>query len=99
MAADDAPWVDGLTIGAALERTAERYPNLDACVFSQLDAAEKLLPEQLSPAERRQRSLRLSYRQLDADVDRVAKGLLALGIGKGDHVAVWATNWPNWIRL
>jgi len=99
MAADEAPWVDGLTIGVALERTAERYPDLDACVFSQLDAAEKLLPEQLSPAERHQRSFRHSYRQLDADVDRVAKGLLALGIGKGDHVAVWATNWPNWIRL
>ena len=35
----------------------------------------------------------------DPKVDRVAKGLLALGIGKGDHVAVWATNWPNWLLL
>ena len=24
---------------------------------------------------------------------------MALGIGKGDHVAVWATNWPNWLLL
>jgi fatty-acyl-CoA synthase len=99
MTTAQAPWVDGLTIGAALRHTAERYPDLDACVFSQLDAAEKLLPENLSPDERRRRAFRLSYREFDAAVDRAAKGLLGLGIGKGDHVAVWATNWPNWLLL
>lgn len=41
-------------------------------------------------------NLRRSYAQLDAEVSRVAKGLLALGIGKGDHVACWATNVPEW---
>ena len=29
----------------------------------------------------------------------MAKALLGLGIKKGDHVAVWATNWPKWILL
>ncbi len=37
-----------------------------------------------------------TWRELDAEVDRVAKGFLALGIGKGDHVAIWATNVPEW---
>jgi fatty-acyl-CoA synthase len=27
------PWVDGLTIGQALRETAQRFPQLDACVF------------------------------------------------------------------
>jgi fatty-acyl-CoA synthase len=99
MTTADVPWVDGLTIGAALRRTAERHPELDAFAFPQLDAAEQILPANLAAAERRQRTLRLSYRGLDSAVDRVAKGLLALGIGKGDHVAVWATNWPNWVLL
>ncbi|MBE0595867.1 MAG: AMP-binding protein [Desulfuromonadales bacterium] len=42
------------------------------------------------------RGLRLSYRQFDDLTDRVARGLLALGIGKGEHVAIWATNVPQW---
>ncbi|QDT51093.1 Long-chain-fatty-acid--CoA ligase [Symmachiella dynata] len=42
---------------------------------------------------------RWSYAQLDADVDRVARGLLALGVDLGSHVAVWATNWPQWVLL
>ena len=43
--------------------------------------------------------LRLSYEDLDLMVDKVARGLLALGITKGDHVACWATNVPEWPLL
>ncbi|MGQ0635792.1 MAG: AMP-binding protein [Planctomycetaceae bacterium] len=42
---------------------------------------------------------RCSWRQFDADVDRVSKALLELGIQKGEHVAIWATNWPQWVQL
>ncbi len=45
------------------------------------------------------RGLRYSYRQLNAHCDRMAKGLLALGTAKGDHVAIWATNVPEWVLL
>lgn len=38
-----------------------------------------------------------SYAQLLQDVDTVARGLLAIGVGKGDHVAVWGTNHPQWL--
>lgn len=44
-------------------------------------------------------SLRLSWRQFDAAVDAAARGLLALGIKKGEHIAVWATNLPEWVVL
>ncbi len=27
------------------------------------------------------------------------KGCMRLGIGKGDHVAIWATNVPEWVVL
>lgn len=43
--------------------------------------------------------LRMSYAELDSTVDDVARGLLAMGIRKGDHVAVWATNVPQWPQL
>jgi fatty-acyl-CoA synthase len=42
---------------------------------------------------------RWTYRQLLADVDALARGLLALGIGKGDRVAIWAGNCPEWALL
>ncbi|HDR46085.1 MAG TPA: AMP-binding protein, partial [Geoalkalibacter subterraneus] len=45
------------------------------------------------------RGLRLTYREFDALTDRVAKGLLHIGIRKGDHVAIWATNVPQWVIL
>ena len=41
-----------------------------------------------------ERGLRYNYRQFNELCDGIARGLLALGIGKGDHVAIWATNVP-----
>lgn len=42
---------------------------------------------------------RWTHSEVAADVDRVAKGLMALGVGHGDHVAVWMTNRPEWLHL
>ncbi|SCX92880.1 AMP-binding protein [Desulfoluna spongiiphila] len=45
------------------------------------------------------RDFRLTYREFGETVDRVAKGLMALGVKKGEKVAVWATNIPYWVAL
>jgi len=42
---------------------------------------------------------RYSYNELSEKVDEVAKGLISLGVKKGDHVAVWMTNRPEWLYL
>jgi fatty-acyl-CoA synthase len=39
----------------------------------------------------------LSFSELDALTDRIARGMMSLGIGKGDKVAIWATNAPEWL--
>ncbi|MDQ3579307.1 MAG: AMP-binding protein, partial [Actinomycetota bacterium] len=39
---------------------------------------------------------RWTYRELSAEVDAVAHGLLALGVGKGDRVGIWAPNCAEW---
>ncbi|WP_405061951.1 AMP-binding protein [Kribbella sp. NBC_01505] len=39
---------------------------------------------------------RWTYAELGAEVDRVAKGLLARGIAKGDRVGIWAPNCAEW---
>ncbi len=41
---------------------------------------------------------RWTYAQLRADCRRVGKALLQLGIGRGDRVAIWATNHPEWVQ-
>ncbi len=45
------------------------------------------------------RGFRLTYAELDAMVDTMAKGLMALGVQKGEKVAIWATNVPYWVVL
>ncbi|WP_457576531.1 AMP-binding protein [Desulfomarina sp.] len=45
------------------------------------------------------RNLRMTYRQFGDVVDRLAKGLMALGVKKDEKVAVWATNIPYWVAL
>lgn len=37
-----------------------------------------------------------TYPEFRDDVDTFARSLLAMGVKKGDHVAIWATNVPQW---
>ena len=39
---------------------------------------------------------RWTWRELEGDVDRVAKGLMAAGVEKGDRVGIWAPNCAEW---
>ncbi|KAA0258040.1 AMP-binding protein [Deferribacter autotrophicus] len=45
------------------------------------------------------REIRLTYKELDNLTDKLAYALLKLGVKKGDHVAIWAHNVPEWIYL
>jgi len=40
-----------------------------------------------------------TWSQLNQEVDRVARALLASGFHRGDHFGVWATNIPEWVLL
>ncbi len=37
-----------------------------------------------------------TYPEFRDDVDNFARALVAMGVKKGDHVAIWATNVPSW---
>jgi fatty-acyl-CoA synthase len=45
------------------------------------------------------RHLRYDFSQLEWLARQVARGLLSLGIERGDRVALWATNVPEWVVL
>jgi fatty-acyl-CoA synthase len=72
------------TIGELLEQQAERRPDKEALVYNYPELGL---------------NLRLNFLQYRDEVDGLSKGLMALGIAKGDHVAVWAPNVPEWILL
>jgi fatty-acyl-CoA synthase len=83
-AEDEGTQLRELTLGALLDEQAERLGGQEAVVYR--------YPEQGL-------ELRLTFRELRDRVDAVARGLIALGVGAGDKVAVLATNLPEWLLL
>ena len=45
------------------------------------------------------RDLRFTYKEFDARVNNVAKGLLRLGVTPGAKIGVWAKNVPDWLTF
>jgi fatty-acyl-CoA synthase len=43
------------------------------------------------------RDRRYSFRQIAAEVDRLARGLIHIGVRPGEKVALWLLNCPEWI--
>ncbi|MEU9338591.1 AMP-binding protein [Streptomyces sp. NPDC048290] len=42
---------------------------------------------------------RWTYARFGAEVDELARALLASGVGKGDRVGIWAVNCPEWVLV
>ncbi|MCY9093864.1 AMP-binding protein [Bacillus inaquosorum] len=45
------------------------------------------------------RNIRYTYAQFNNLCRQTAKGLMRMGLGKGDHVAIWASNIPEWLAV
>ncbi len=43
--------------------------------------------------------LRLTFRDLAARIDDAARRLIAVGVGPGEHVALWLNNQPEWMYI
>ena len=61
-------------------------------------AAAKRFPDRIALVSRPD-TLHWTYRELQNEVDRTARGLLGLGLRAGDRVAIWAASCPEWILL
>src|SRR5260370_17329839 len=72
-----------MTIGDLLDRRADEIPTQEALVYS-------CYPEFGGAFD-----IRLTYQQYRERVNEIARGLMALGLNKGNHVAIWATNLPK----
>ena len=47
----------------------------------------------------RHQNLRYSYQSLKGEVDRCARGLMALGLQVGDRVGMWSPNYAEWVIM
>lgn len=75
------------TIGNLLDHRADELPLHEAVVYScslEFDATNEV---------------RWTYQEYRERSNQVACGLMASGLNKGDHIAVWATNLPEWVLL
>jgi len=70
----------------------------EATIGQLLDEAVDRVPEN-DAVVYADRDYRQTWREFRDTVDKAAKGLMALGLKKGEKVAVWATNVPHWVTL
>ena len=71
-------------------------PLLHRTVDGVLKAALAAGPERLALVVPHQ-GVRYTYRDLDAAVERVARGLIACGLRPGERVGIWAPNCVEWL--
>ncbi len=73
----------------------KKYDVIDATFSDVLDTMAEKYPDQFAfkyPTLDYTRT----YEQFRRDVDECAAALISLGVKAGDHVAIWATNVPQW---
>ena len=73
-------------------------PLLDLTIGGLLDRTASRFPDRLAVASRHQNK-RLTWAELSAEADRVARGFWSLGIRRGDRVGLWSTNCIEWIVM
>jgi fatty-acyl-CoA synthase len=70
-------------------------PLLGLTIGDMLDQTVEKYPDQPALISRQQH-IRLTYRQLQAQVNQCAKGLMQLGFQKGQRVGIWSPNRAEW---
>ena len=73
-------------------------PLLELTIGDLLQRTADRFPDRLAVASRHQEK-RLTWAELSAEADRVARGLWSLGIRRGDRVGLWSTNCIEWIMM
>ena len=73
-------------------------PLLGATIPEHFTTVAKRFPDREVVVSIPQR-LRLTYAQLSAAIDQLARGLLAVGFNKNDRIGIWSTNNIEWLIL
>ena len=88
---------DILKISGACYFGGDMSDFIERTISGQVEYLARTMPDQLAVKYHSGFDYERTYAELDAECDTAAKALLALGLKKGDHIAMWATNYPQWI--
>ena len=89
--------IEDETTTLSYARGADR-PLLELTIGDLLHRTAERYPDRLAVASRHQNA-RMTWSELSLAADRVARGLWALGIRRGDRVGLWSTNCIEWIMM
>ena len=73
-------------------------PLLGSTIPEHFAAVVRRYPQREAVVSRPQRR-RLSYARLAKEVDKLARGLVRIGSGRGDRIGIWSTNNIEWLVL
>ncbi|MCW3049416.1 MAG: AMP-binding protein [Solirubrobacterales bacterium] len=73
-------------------------PLLEETIGANLERTVASFPDREALVACHQR-LRYTYAELDAAVDEVARGLIAVGLERGDRLGIWSPNCAEWVLV
>ena len=71
-------------------------PLLGITIGDLFDQTVEKFPDHLAFVARHQ-DIRYTYRELQEAVNRCARGLMALGLKRGDRIGMWSPNYAEWV--
>src|SRR5437764_4468239 len=74
------------------------FPLIEKTIDQAFRESVARFPDRLAVISRHQ-NIRLTYRQLDEQVEATARGLAGLGLQPTDRVGLWAANCLEWVLL
>src|SRR3954468_19508128 len=90
------------TCGRAMARSyahgASDTPLLGETIGESLERTVARFPEREALVVRQQ-GIRLTYAELNQQVDRLARALIAAGLDSGDRLGIWAPNCAEWVLV
>src|SRR5438093_2011720 len=77
---------------------ASTTPLLGETIGANLERTVARVPDAEALVSRHQ-GIRLTYAELDEEVDRAARALLAAGLAPGDRLGIWSPNRAEWVLI
>lgn len=85
-------------MGLALDAGPKDVPLIHQTIGDSLAATVARYPDEEALVVPYQ-DVRLTYAEFSDEVDRVARGLLALGVERGDRIGIWSPNNAEWVLI
>src|SRR4051794_11163799 len=85
-------------MGLSYTHGASVVPLIGQTIADNLTETARRFPDAEALVVRHQ-DIRRTYRELAADVEQVARGLLSHGLRKGDRVGIWSPNNAEWVLV